>query len=212
MTESPLNKADPDRELVRRAQAGEFDAFDQLVNRHETRLFSLVSYMVGPSGEAEEVVQETFLSALEHLADFRGESSFRTWLTRIASNHALKVLRSRRAHGTVPLDQNEEESPVSPPEFIAQWRDDPVRLAMAGETKTILREALKELPEKYRVVFLLRDVEELSVQETANALGLTVENVKVRLMRARLMLRERLTKVFGDEKTQVRPDHDHDFM
>jgi RNA polymerase sigma-70 factor, ECF subfamily len=202
-------ETDPDRELVNRAQSGEFFAFDQLVNAHEKRLFALASYIVGPSGEAEEVVQETFLSALEHLADFRGESSFRTWLTRIATNHALKVLRSRKAHETVPLGNDEEESPATAPEFIAQWRDDPARLAMAGETKAILREALKELPEKYRVVFLLRDVEELSVQETAEALGLTVENVKVRLMRARLMLRERLTKVFGDEATRVRPDHEH---
>jgi RNA polymerase sigma-70 factor (ECF subfamily) len=207
--ETSHQEADPDRELVLRAQTGSFDAFEELVKRHEKRLYALASFMVGPSGEAEEVVQETFLSALEHLASFRRESSFRTWLTRIATNHALKVLRSRKAHSTVPLDSDEGESPVSQPEFIAHWRDDPAHLAMADETKAILREALKELPEKYRVVFLLRDVEEMSVQETAEALGLTAENVKIRLMRARLMLRERLTKVFGDETTRVRPDQGH---
>ncbi|HEY3318976.1 MAG TPA: sigma-70 family RNA polymerase sigma factor [Planctomycetota bacterium] len=196
---------------MRRAQSGDFDAFEQLVLKYEKDLFALASYIVTSVADAEEVVQETFLNALEHLHDYRGEATFRTWVTRIATNLSLKVLRARKSHGEVSSSGSEDEdSPVAHPEFIAHWRDDPVRLAVNNETREILRTAIKELPEKYRVVFLLRDVEELSVQEAADTLGLTIENVKVRLMRARLMLRERLTRAFGDEATRMTPDHSHD--
>ncbi|TXT32232.1 MAG: RNA polymerase sigma-70 factor ECF subfamily [Planctomycetota bacterium] len=152
---------------------------------------------------------------MDHLGDFREESSVATWILRIATNHALKVLRKRRGLPTVSLDapagDGEESYATLPhPEFIAQWRDEPGQLAQQREVRQLIETALDELPEKYRVVFVLRDVEGLSVKETAEALGLSESNVKVRLLRARLDLRERLTRVLGDEATRMFPSHDHD--
>jgi RNA polymerase sigma-70 factor (ECF subfamily) len=110
-----------------------------------------------------------------------------------------------------PAGDGEDSYATLPhPEFIAQWRDEPARLAQQREVRQLIDAALDELPEKYRVVFVLRDVEGLSVKETAEALGLSESNVKVRLLRARLDLRERLTRVLGDESTRMFPSHDHD--
>ena len=138
-----------------------------------------------------------------------------TWILRIATNHGLKLLRKRRGLPTVSLDApvgdgEDSYATLSHPEFIAQWRDEPARLAQQREVRQLIEAALDELPEKYRVVFVLRDVEGLSVKETADALGLSESNVKVRLLRARLDLRERLTRVLGDEATRMFPSHDHD--
>lgn len=203
---------DVDAPLVRRAQQGDLQAFESLVTRHERRVFGLAVRIVGNTHDAEEVVQQTFLSVIEHLGEFRQESRFSTWLMRIASNHALALLRKPARRKTVPLteDRSEEDyADVPHPEFIAQWRETPEELAARREARELLDQALQELQEKYRLVFLLRDVEGLSTKETAEALGITVSNVKIRLLRARLMLRERLTRVFGDEATRVVPDHDH---
>lgn len=199
-----------DHALVAAAKAGDYSAFERLVELNEDGLYALAMRMLGRREDAEEVVQDTFLSALEHLADFRGEAAFRTWLVRIAANHALKVLRRRRVHRTVPLDQSDDDSrPLPHPEFIAQWKDDPTRLAQQRETHRLLNEAIAGLDEKYRMIFLLRDVEGLSTEETATALGISVANAKVRLLRARLMLRERLTSEFGDPATRLAP-HQHE--
>lgn len=200
-------------DLVRRAKAGELAAFEALVTRYERRIYTLARRIVQVPEDAEDVTQETFLSALEHLHDFREEASFHTWLTRIATHAALKILRRRKGVPLVSLEQAtdpDDHSGVIPhPEFIADWRENPERLLEKKETRQLLEEALSELDEKYRVVFLLRDVEGLSVKETASVLGLTESNVKVRLLRARLQLRERLTRVFGDEATKVAARHDH---
>ncbi|MBN1394629.1 MAG: sigma-70 family RNA polymerase sigma factor [Pirellulales bacterium] len=204
---------DADGDLVRKAKGGDFDAFDALVRRHQQRVFSLASRIVGQRQDAEEAVQQTFLSVVEKIADFREESAFATWLTRIATNHALALLRKRAVRRTVPLadDRRDEDySEVPHPEYIAQWRDTPERIAARRETRQLLNEALDRLDEKYRLVFLLRDVEGLSIEETSQALDISVSNVKVRLLRARLMLRERLTHLFGDESTRVEPDHKHE--
>jgi RNA polymerase sigma-70 factor (ECF subfamily) len=207
------NSADEDAPLVRLAREGDFAAFESLVAKYERRLFALASRIVGRRHDAEEVVQQTFLSVIEHLEGFREEAAFSTWLMRIATNHALALLRKRSRTVTVPMGENRSEEgydDLPHPDFIAQWRETPDQIASRRETRQLLMEALDTLNEKYRLVFLLRDVEGLSTEETAEALGITVSNVKVRLLRARLMLRERLTRVFGDESTRVTPHHDHE--
>ncbi len=206
---------DPDGELVRRAQAGDYAAFEELVGRHERHIYALALRMVGQVHDAEEVVQQTFLSVIEHLKEFRADAKFSTWLVRIATNHALLLLRRRTRRNEQPLvaDQSrsddDDDAPLPHPQFIAAWRETPDQLASRRETRQLLHDALAELGEKHRVVFLLRDVEGLSTAETAEVLGISEANVKVRLLRARLMLRERLTHLFGDESTRVEP-HAHD--
>jgi RNA polymerase sigma-70 factor, ECF subfamily len=204
---------DDDRELIHRAQKGDFDAFESLVALNERRLYNLAMRIVRQQQDAEEVVQQTFLSVVEHLREFREEARFSTWLMRIATNHALLLLRKRARRRTVPLVEdhgdNENYQDVPRPEFIAKWRETPEQIASKHETQQLLAQALDELDDKYRLVFLLRDVEGLSTAETAEALGITEANTKVRLLRARLMLRERLTRQFGDEANRVLPDHEH---
>jgi RNA polymerase sigma-70 factor (ECF subfamily) len=201
-----------ERQIVRRARQGDFGAFEALVAAHERRIYGLALRIVGRRHDAEEVVQQTFLSVIEHLKDFREEAQFSTWLTRIATNHALALLRKRSRRRTVPLAEDgsqEGYDDLPHPQFIAQWRETPEQIASRRETRRILDEALGQLDEKYRLVFVLRDVEGLSTAETAEALGITEANVKVRLLRARLMLREQLTRRFGDEAERVFPGHDH---
>ncbi len=214
--ERTLDQVGPDDlSLLRRAREGDFDAFSSLVDRFQRRVFAVARRIVGDQHEAEDVTQQTFLSVMDHLEDFREESSVATWILRIATNHALKVLRKRRGLPTVSLDAPSDDSDDSyaampHPEFIAQWRDEPVQLAQQREVRQLIDAALDELPEKYRFVFVLRDIEGQSVKETAEALGLSEANVKVRLLRARLDLRERLTRALGDEATRMFPSHDHD--
>lgn len=206
------NLTDEDLPLVRRARQGDFAAFEGLVSKYERRLYGLAVRMLRNRHDAEEVVQQTFLSVIEHLEGFREEAAFHTWLMRIAANHALALLRKQRTRATVPLaeDQSRDTYDDLPhPEFIAPWRETPDQIAARRETRQLVAEALDQLDEKYRLVFALRDVEGLSTKETAGLLGITPGNVKVRLLRARLMLRERLTRLFGDEATRVLPGHDH---
>jgi RNA polymerase sigma-70 factor (ECF subfamily) len=218
MNSSPANSdaaplVDPDLEVVRRAQAGEFTAFEELVHRFQDRVYALGLRIVGESHDAEDVVQQTFLSLIEHLRDFRGDSAVAGWVLRIAANHALKILRKRRGLRTVPLatagEPEEGYAELPHPGFIAPWREDPADLAARREVRELIEAALQELDEKYRVVFVLRDIEGFSIRETAETLGLTESAVKVRLLRARLALRERLTQVLGDEAARVFPDHEH---
>ena len=201
-----------DWELLQKARAGDFSAFEALVARYERRVFGLARRIVGNQHDAEEVAQQTFITLLEHLHDFRGDSAFATWLLRIASNHALALLRREAVRAAAPLaddTRHDGESDPPFPVFIAEWRDTPDQILGRAETGRILKEALDQLDEKYRLTFLLRDVEGLSTAETAEALGITESNVKVRLLRARLMLREKLTRIFGDEARAVEP-HRHD--
>lgn len=208
----PETSADLDLPLVRRARDGDFAAFETLVARYEGKIFALARRIVREEHDAEEVVQETFLSVVEHLAAFREDARFRTWLLRIATNAALKLLRKKRGLPTVSMDGpggQDDDSPLPHPEFIAPWQESPSDLAGRHEIRALLDEALAAIDEKHRVVFVLRDVEELSTEETAAVLGISVANVKVRLMRARLMLRERLTRVLGEKEKQALP-HRHD--
>ncbi len=203
-----------DRELVARAQAGEMDAFEALTSRYEQRVYSLALRILRHEQDAEDVTQQTFLSALEGLSSFRGEASFATWLLRIATYAALKIIRKRKGLDTVSLEAATEETDrydtIPRPEYIADWRQSPAELVHKNEIQRLLDAALAGLDEKHRLVFLLRDVEGLSVKETAEALGISEANTKVRLLRARLQLREELTRTLGDPARQVgRSPHNH---
>ncbi len=211
----PLSPDLPDAELVRLAKAGELAAFEALTGRHEQRVFALAMRMLRQEQDAEDVTQQTFLSVLENLAGFRGEASFSTWVLRIASHAALKTIRKRKGLNTVSLEEATEPSDdlnsIPHPEFIADWRQSPELLVERNETRRLLDDALARLDEKHRLVFLLRDVEGFSIQETAEALDLSEANVKVRLLRARLQLREELTRVLGDPARRlIQSPHPHE--
>jgi RNA polymerase sigma-70 factor (ECF subfamily) len=202
-------------ELVRRAQAGDLAAFEELTNRHERRIYSLAYRILQNPHDAEDITQQTFLSAVENLGKFRGESSFATWLYRIATFAALKVIRKRQGLDTISLEAatepREDGAALPHPEFIADWKESPGQLVERNETRRLLETALARLDEKHRVVFLLRDVEGLSISETAATLGLSESNVKMRLLRARLQLREDLTRTLGDPARSLkRGQHQHD--
>jgi RNA polymerase sigma-70 factor, ECF subfamily len=211
--DGPISAETPDLELVRRAQAGELEAFEALTTRYEQRVFSLARRMLRQEQDAEDVTQQAFLSALENLKGFRGEASFVTWLFRIATHAALKVIRKRKGLATVSLeaatDGADDADAVPHPEYIADWRQSPEQLVEKNEIRRLLDEALAQLDEKHRLVFLLRDVEGLSIRETADALGLSEANTKVRLLRARLQLREQLTRTLGDPGKRLIRSHDH---
>ncbi len=201
-----------DPELVARARAGELEAFEALTNRYERRVYSLALRMLRHEQDAEDVTQQTFLSALENLKGFRGDASFATWLLRIAAHAALKVIRKRKGLDTISLEAATEETDsyetIPHPEYIADWRQSPEELVRRHEIQRLLDDALAKLDEKHRLVFLLRDVEGLSVKEAAEALGLTEANTKVRLLRARLQLREWLTQALGDPgREAARAEH-----
>ncbi len=190
-----------DLDLIRRARVGEWEAFETLVNRLEPRVFALSMRLLRQRQDAEDATQQTFLKVMESLDSFREEASVATWVLRIATNHALTMLRKRRPDQTVRLDvassSDGSETPLPHPQYVAQWKDDPSELAQRSEVRQLLEEALGELDEKYRVVFTLRDVEQFSTRETAEIIGISESNVKVRLLRARLQLRERLTGKLG---------------
>jgi RNA polymerase sigma-70 factor (ECF subfamily) len=210
-----MNESIPDAELVRRAQGGDLAAFEELTNRHERRIYSLAYRILPNPHDAEDITQQTFLSAVENLGKFRGESSFATWLYRIATFAALKVIRKRQGLDTISLEAatepREDGAALPHPEFIADWKESPVQLVERNETRRLLETALARLDEKHRLVFLLRDVEGLSISETATTLGLTESNVKMRLLRARLQLREDLTRTLGDPARSLkRGPHHHD--
>ncbi|HEU5395759.1 MAG TPA: sigma-70 family RNA polymerase sigma factor [Verrucomicrobiae bacterium] len=202
-----------DAQLVQRARSGDLDAFEALTARHERRVYSLALRILRQEQDAEDVTQQTFLSALEHLDGFREEASFSTWLLRIATHAALRIIRKRKGLDTVSLEAVTEEQEgheaVPHPEYIADWRQSPEELVHRNEVRRLLDEALGRLDEKHRLIFLLRDIEGLSIKETAGAMGLSEANVKVRLLRARLQLREQLTAALGDPATRVVRSHDH---
>ncbi len=194
--------------LVARAQAGDYEAFERLVDAHADRLYGLAMRICRRTEDAEDVVQTTCLKALENLASFRGEAAFGTWLHRIAANTALKILRKRRGLPLAAPIGGTDDEPLPEPQFVARWQDNVDQVVERREFRRELEQALDDLDEKYRLVFVLRDIEELSVKETAEQMGLTESNVKVRLMRARLMLREKLTELFGIGEN-LNADHDH---
>lgn len=189
----------PDGELVVLAAAGDGAAFGELVQRHQERVYGLAVRLLRDPAEAEEVVQETFLAALEKLAGFRGDAAFGTWLHRVAANASLMRLRRRRRAVDAPVDEPLDALlPVfdaagridAPPSH--DWSKRADEQLGDREVRRAIEAAVQNLPEDYRIVFLLRDVEGLSSEEMSGLLGISVAAVKSRLHRARLVLRERL--------------------
>ena len=197
MTDSPQTELiKDDSALVTEAKAGSYPAFEELVNRYEKKIYRLGLNITGSPEDAEDVLQETFLKAFQHLAEFREDARFYTWLVRIGVNEGLMKLRRRRADKTVAMeDQVDEEGVVMPREFT-DWKPNPEQLLAQSELASILSNAAQSLAPTFRTVFFLRDVEGLSTAETAEMLGLTESAVKARLFRARLQLREDLSRVF----------------
>ncbi len=183
--------------LVAEAKEGNAEAFTVLVNQYERNIFRLALNITSNKEDAEDVLQESFLKAYTNLGRFQGNSRFYTWLVRIAVNESLMKLRKRRSDRQVSLDEKlETEDDGLLPREIVDWGDNPEQRYAKTEWQEILAEATQSLEPAFRTVFTLRDVEQLSAEETAEALGLSVPAVKSRLLRARLKLRQRLNKYF----------------
>jgi len=183
-------------ELVERAKAGDDDAFTALVQQYDRKIYRLARNITQNDEDAEDVLQDAVLKAYTHLDRFQGDSKFYTWIVRIAVNEALMKLRKRRGDKLVSLDEEIETGEETVTREIAVWDGNPEQKYGQEELRVLLDEAIQSLKPSFRTVFQLRDVEELSTEETAEALGLSVAAVKSRLLRARLQLRERLTRQF----------------
>ena len=181
-----------DLELVARTWAGDRASFDELVNRHAAKVFRLARHITRNDAEAEDVLQDAFYKAYTRLDQFNADAQFYTWLVRIAVNEALMRLRKRRNSKTVSLDAELETEDGTLQREAASPDDNPEQEYSRDETRKLIEEAIDSLDESYRTVFVLRDVEGMSTQETADLLKLSVSAVKSRLLRARLQLRDQL--------------------
>jgi len=184
------------------ARTGDARAFSQLMERYDGKIFRLAQHITQNREDAEDVLQETFLKAYEHLDQFQGNSKFYTWVVRIAVNQALMKLRKRKTDRTVSIDEGIDTGEDTVVREIAAWDENPEQKYSREELGEILDNAVQSLAPPYRTVFVLRDIDELSTEETAEALDLSVPAVKSRLLRARLQLREKLTRFFkrkGDD-------------
>jgi RNA polymerase sigma-70 factor (ECF subfamily) len=182
--------------LVQAAKGGDVTAFEELVRRYDRNVFRIAQHITHNREDAEDVVQDAFLKAYENLNQFQGQSKFYTWLVRIAVNEALMKLRRIKPGRTVSLDEEVKTEDDSLPREVADWSPNPEQQYNQAELKDILSRTIQGLPVSFRTVFVLRDVEGLSTEETAEALDLSVPAVKSRLLRARLQLRERLNRYF----------------
>ena len=192
-------------ELVQALKAGDQAAYSELVERYSSTIYNLALRMMGDRHEAEEVLQETFISAFRAVDRFEGRSQLGTWLYRIAYNAALMRLRKRRLPTTSIDEPIWTEEGDEMPRQLVDWRGLPDDRVLTGEFRGVLDAAVATLPATLRSVFVLRDIEGLSTAEAAEVLGLTETNVKVRLHRARLALREKLSDYFASD-TVVRPE------
>jgi RNA polymerase sigma-70 factor, ECF subfamily len=181
--------------LVTAAKGGDMAAFEELVNRYESKILRLTRNITSNREDAEDAMQDAFLKAYTHLDSFHQDSRFYTWLVRIAANEALMRLRKRRP-GQVSLDEPVEGDTDLMPRELEDWRPNPEREYAQAELQALMAEVLEKLEPEFRIVLVLRDIEELSTQETADALGMSVPNVKSRLLRARLKLREKFNRHF----------------
>jgi RNA polymerase sigma-70 factor, ECF subfamily len=177
-------------------QEGDRAEFARLVNEYSSPIYRLGMRMLGNAQDAEDILQNTFISALVHLKQFEERSSLSTWLYRIAANEALMLIRKKKPQ--VDLDESDEFDEDAKPTQFVDWTALPENELLSSESRRTLDQAIQKLPEAQRLVFLLRDVEELSIKETADALNLTETNVKTRLLRARMFLREQLSTYYRD--------------
>jgi RNA polymerase sigma-70 factor (ECF subfamily) len=187
----------PEQQLIRRVQDGERELFYELVRPYERRVYTAAFAILRNEADAEDAAQEALLKAFKHIRQFRAEARFSTWLIQITVNEARMRLRRDRSALMEPIaDHADEEGNYTPRDF-ADWREIPSETAERNEIREKLLEALASLGEKYREVFVLRDVQHLSIDETAKALDITTASVKTRLLRARLMLRDLLAPGLG---------------
>jgi len=182
--------------LVAAAKKGDTSAFEELVSRYERKIFRLTMNITGNREDAEDAMQDAFLKSFAHLKNFQGDSRFYTWLVRIAANEALMRLRKRRPN-QFSLDEpiSGEDEDLMPRE-IQDWGPGPEQKFAQTEMREILSSVIEQIEPEYRMVFILRDIEELSTEDTASVLGLSVPAVKSRLLRARLKLRQKLDRYF----------------
>src|SRR5271166_1350562 len=186
---------DPDAGLVAEAQGGRLEAFEELARRHSQLIYRALAAILGNQADAQDAMQDTLLSAFKHIGGFQGRSKFSTWLVSIARNKALQRLRDRK--NVESLDQGDyEEDRDFRPRQVRAWQDNPEQCYSNFEIRQLVERGILGLPAKYRVVVMLRDIEQLSTDEVARQLGLSVPAVKVRLLRGRLMLREWLSPYF----------------
>jgi len=181
-----------EQELLRRVQAGEKELFYELIKPYQRRVYTAAFAILRNEAEAEDAAQEAILKALSHIHQFLAEARFSTWLTQITVNEAL--MRRRRAHADVmePIGERQDEEGNYTPRDFADWREIPSEVLERKEIRQKLANAVAALADKYRQVFVLRDVQHLSIEETAEALCISQASVKTRLLRARLMLRDLL--------------------
>ena len=180
---------------------GETRLFHDLIRPHERSVYMVALSLLQNEADAEDAAQEAFLNAFRNLSKFRAESRFSTWLIRIALNEARSKRRQKKAMKTESLDAGSEEDGHVPPAILRDWREVPSESLERMEVRQMIQLAVAELPGIYREIFLLRDVEELSVNESAEALGVSIASVKVRLHRARIMLQ----KTLAPQLKQVNP-------
>ena len=181
-----------EQELLAEVQRGQTELFYELVRPYERRVYAAAMAILRNETDAEDAAQEAMLKALANIRKFRGESRFSTWLIQITVNEALMRRRRERTRITEAIDDRREEEGEYTPRDFADWREIPSEVLERKEVRQKLAEALSSLDPKYREVFVLRDMEQLNIQETAEVLGISVASVKTRLLRARLMLRDLL--------------------
>ncbi|HVB32963.1 MAG TPA: sigma-70 family RNA polymerase sigma factor [Patescibacteria group bacterium] len=199
----PGRPVDDETALVAAAKGGDIGAFESLVHRYEGRIYRLTYNITQNREDAEDATQDAFLKSYQHLSGFQGDSRFYTWLVRIAVNEALMKLRRRRPN-ELSLDESIQTDEDMIPREIEDWGPKPDQRFEQGELQNILARAIATLEPPYRIVFQLRDIEELSTEETARLLGLSVPAVKSRLLRARLKLRHTLDQLFrGSARSEL---------
>jgi RNA polymerase sigma-70 factor (ECF subfamily) len=189
--------ADPDAEWVGRVQGGEVEAFATLVERHTQRVYRTLVGILGDPEQARDAMQDTFLKAFQNLPQFERRAKFSTWLVSIANNTGLQRLRDRKQMES--LDDAGDENEEFRPRQIRAWTEDPEQLYSLSQRRELVERAISRLPAMYRVVLILRDVQQMSTEEAAAALGLGVPALKTRLLRGRLMLREALAPHFMED-------------
>jgi len=189
---NPEEGATREQKLIAEVQHGHPELFYELVRPYERRVYAAALAILRNETDAEDVVQEAMLKALANIRQFRAEARFSTWLIQITVNEALMRRRRERTRMTEAIDDNRDDKGEYTPREFADWREIPSEALERKEVRQKLAEALASLDRKYREVFVLRDMEQLNIQETAEALGISVASVKTRLLRARLMLRDLL--------------------
>jgi RNA polymerase sigma-70 factor (ECF subfamily) len=197
--------ANNDLELVHATRNGDVSAFEQLVKRYDRKLFRIAQGVTHNAEDSQDAVQDAFFKAFQNLDSFREESQFSTWLIRITVNESLMKLRKQRSTREVSLDDSFTDGSILPFE-VTDWTPNPEQLYWASELRSILLRTLIEMRPILRIVFVIRDIEGLSIDQTAEVLSLSQGAVKARLWRARLHLRECLTKYFSEPKQCPRAD------